>query len=75
MASPDSDEHLYYTQDANFNVTVLLDVFDGGVVERYRYEPYGYFPTPWQSEAFLAPAPSTHGALHCANHDRTVTSR
>jgi RHS repeat-associated protein len=31
---------LYYTQDANFNVTALVAP-DGTVVERYAYDPYG----------------------------------
>ena len=35
------DEHLYYTQDANFNTTALVDASDGSVVERYVYDPYG----------------------------------
>jgi len=35
------DEHLYTTQDANFNVTALVDASDGSVVERYVYDPYG----------------------------------
>jgi RHS repeat-associated protein len=35
------DEHLYYCQDANFNVTALVDDYDGAVVERYMYSPYG----------------------------------
>jgi RHS repeat-associated protein len=35
------DETLYYCNDANFNVTALVDVFDGAVVERYMYDPYG----------------------------------
>jgi len=35
------DEHLYYTQDANFNVTSLVDGYDGATVERYAYDPYG----------------------------------
>ena len=33
-------ETLYYTNDANFNVTALVDT-SGNVVERYTYEPYG----------------------------------
>jgi len=37
----EGDEHLYYCQDANFNVTALVDVYDGAVVERYMYDPYG----------------------------------
>jgi len=34
------DETLYYTNDANFNVTALVGT-DGAVVERYTYDPYG----------------------------------
>ena len=34
------DERLYYLNDANMNVTALVDT-DGGVVERYVYDPYG----------------------------------
>jgi len=33
-------ERLYYTQDANFNVTALVET-DGDVIERYVYDPYG----------------------------------
>jgi len=33
-------ERLYYTQDANFNVTALVET-DGTVAERYTYDPYG----------------------------------
>ncbi len=35
------EETLYYTTDANFNVTALIDPADGGVVERYLYDGYG----------------------------------
>ena len=35
------DEHLYTTQDANFNTTALVDASDGSVVERVVYDPYG----------------------------------
>ena len=37
------DEHLYPLQDANFNVTALVQVVSGTttVVERYRYDAYG----------------------------------
>jgi len=35
------DEHLYYSQDANYHVTALVDGSDGDVVERYMYDPYG----------------------------------
>jgi len=34
------EERLYYTNDANFNVTALIDT-NGAVVERYTYDPYG----------------------------------
>jgi RHS repeat-associated protein len=37
---PDLEETLYYTTDANFNVTSLVDP-DGAVVERYVYDAYG----------------------------------
>ena len=35
------DEHLYYCNDANMNVTALVDASDGTVVERVVYDPYG----------------------------------
>ena len=34
------DQRLYYLNDANFNVTALLDT-NGHAVERYVYSPYG----------------------------------
>ncbi len=34
------DQWLYMQQDANWNVTALMDT-SGNVVERYAYEPYG----------------------------------
>ena len=34
------DQRLYYTTDANMNVTALLDT-GGDAVERYLYDPYG----------------------------------
>jgi RHS repeat-associated protein len=37
---PDLDETLYYCQDANMNVTALVET-DGDVAERYVYDPYG----------------------------------
>jgi len=36
----DSNETLYYTQDANFNVTALVNT-SGTVLERTMYDPYG----------------------------------
>jgi RHS repeat-associated protein len=35
------DTTLYYTQDANFNTTALIDQSTGDVAERYSYDPYG----------------------------------
>jgi RHS repeat-associated protein len=35
------DNVLYYTTDANWNVTALVDAATGDVVERYMYDPYG----------------------------------
>jgi RHS repeat-associated protein len=37
---PDLDETLYYCNDANMNVTALVNT-SGQVVERYTYDPYG----------------------------------
>jgi RHS repeat-associated protein len=34
------DQRLYYLNDANFNVTCLVDT-GGDAIERYLYEPYG----------------------------------
>jgi RHS repeat-associated protein len=36
----EGDSVLYYCNDANFNVTALVDT-DGNAVERYTYTPYG----------------------------------
>jgi len=36
----EGDNTLYYTNDANMNVTSLVEP-DGDVVERYAYDPYG----------------------------------
>jgi len=56
------DERVYCCQDANFNVTSLVDGYDGATVERYAYDPYGkptflngvrdangYSTTEWQA--------------------------
>ena len=40
MGDPDLDETLYYCNDANMNVTALVNT-SGTVVERYLYDPYG----------------------------------
>ena len=47
------DERLHFTNDANMNVTALLDT-DGTVVERYAYTPYGkpsFFDASWNPRA------------------------
>ena len=41
FSSSQDDNELYYLHDANFNVTGLVSRADGGVLERYMYEPYG----------------------------------
>jgi len=44
-------ETLYYTNDANFNVTALVEP-DGDVVERVVYDPYGqptFYDGSWQN--------------------------
>jgi len=49
-------ERLYYTQDANFNVTALVET-DGDVVERYVYDPYGnrtIYDDDWSDEVSWA---------------------
>jgi RHS repeat-associated protein len=43
------EETLYYTNDANMNVTALVNA-SGTVVERYAYDPYGkplFFDGSW----------------------------
>jgi RHS repeat-associated protein len=47
------DNTLYYTNDANFNVTALVDE-SGTVVERYAYSPYGertVLDADWSADA------------------------
>jgi len=49
----DLDERLYFTNDANMNVTALLDT-GGTVLERYAYTPYGkpsFFDASWNPRA------------------------
>ena len=38
---PTAGEQHYYTNDAQFNATALIDANSGTVVERYMYDPYG----------------------------------
>ncbi len=41
LANGGLNERLYYTNDANQNVTALVQETDGSVLERYRYDTYG----------------------------------
>jgi len=50
------DQRLYYLNDANMNVTALLDT-DGTVLERYAYDPYGnvkVYSDDWSTEVAWA---------------------
>jgi len=58
------DERLHFTNDANMNVTALLDT-DGTVLERYAYTPYGkpsFFDASWNPRAESAYA---NAILYC----------
>jgi len=60
----DLDERLYYTNDANMNVTALVEP-DGDVVERVTYTPYGkpsFFDASWNPRAESAYA---NAILYC----------
>ena len=51
---PDLDETLYYCNDANMNVTALVEP-DGDVAERVVYDPYGkpkFYDGSWQNESY-----------------------
>jgi len=51
-----SIQTLYYTNDANFNVTALVET-DGDVAERYTYDPYGkrtIYDDDWSDEVAWA---------------------
>jgi len=50
------DDTLYYTTDANMNVTALVAA-DGTVAERYTYDPYGtrtIYDDDWSDEVSWA---------------------
>ena len=58
------DEHLYYTTDANFNVTALTDK-NGDEVERYLYDPYGvvtFLKADWSLQEVSGHADGTASA-------------
>ena len=65
----DSGEVLYYTQDANFNVTAVVDT-SGNVVERYAYDPYGevtVLDADWSADADGA-SDVANVVLYCGYH-------
>jgi RHS repeat-associated protein len=79
------DQRLYVQQDANWNVTALVDT-SGNVVERYAYSPYGAvtvlnpdfsvrgasayaMPYMWQGERYDA----TVGLYHVGYRDESPT--
>jgi RHS repeat-associated protein len=41
QGSNNEDERLFYCNDANMNVTALVDEYDGAVLQRYVYDAYG----------------------------------
>lgn len=60
-AGIDGRERLYYTNDANMNVTALVDRKDGAVVDRVLYDPYGrpkfyngYWANPSDTSTFVS---------------------
>ena len=56
------DERLYYTTDANMNVTALLDT-GGDAVGRYVYDPYGHctvYDDDWSDEVSWANSKQNH---------------
>jgi len=57
---PDLDETLYYCNDANMNVTALVNT-SGAVVERYMYDPYGK-PTFLKADWTLQDGDAQHPA-------------
>jgi RHS repeat-associated protein len=58
---------LYYTYDAQFNVTALIEP-DGDVVERYVYDPYGkvtFKAADWSDAASQAKSAYDNEILYC----------
>jgi RHS repeat-associated protein len=67
-------ERLYYTQDANFNVTALVET-DGDIAERYVYDPYGkrtIYDDDWSDE--IAWANSKKNEILFTGHRLNVES-
>ncbi len=78
-------QRLYVQQDANFNVTALIDT-SGNVVERYTYDPYGtasFWTGTWSTQSGSAYASNylyqggrydlTTGLYHFRNRDYSPT--
>jgi RHS repeat-associated protein len=59
------EDTLYYCNDANFNVTALVDASDGSVVERVMYDPYGkptFYDGTWAKTQLDQETPGTLSA-------------
>ena len=57
-------ETVYFTWDANHNITALVDAAASGVVERYVYAPYGGVTVCTADFTPTAAAPTTDGPLY-----------
>ena len=62
--SDTGDSILYYTSDANHNVTAAINASDGSLAARYVYAPYGQ-PTAYSGTWTNAAAPTSDGPLYC----------
>jgi len=70
------DERLYYTTDANQNVTALLDA-SGTVVERYTYDAYGkptFLKADWSLQQVQGQTDGTASAYDNAIPSATWTA-
>ncbi len=72
--SPDDglEETLYYTQDANCNVTALVNTSGGGV-ERYTYDAYGKVTFRQNDWSLQAVQGSPDGAASAYDNQKTPT--
>ena len=57
-------ETVYFTWDANHNITALVDAAASGVVERYVYAPYGGVTVCTADFTPTTAAPTTDGPLY-----------
>ncbi len=61
----DAEDNMgYYTGDANYNVTALIDAATGEVISRLVYTAYGT-ATEYEADWSNPAAPSTDGPLYC----------